>query len=118
MNGASKIKPLTLWALERITALCLIPLGIWFALHLPRFQSLSHQGFLSWCKEPLHLALLAAFLIIASLHARLGLDNIIEDYVSHQRYRRHAKWLSSLVINGSLSMGLLALGSMTLGTVS
>jgi len=118
MSGASKIKPTTLWALERITALCLIPLGVWFTLHLPRFQSLSHEGFVSWCKEPLHLALLAAFLIIASLHARLGLDNVIEDYVSRQSYRRHAKWLSSLVINGSLSMALLALGSMTLGKAS
>jgi succinate dehydrogenase / fumarate reductase membrane anchor subunit len=118
MNGASKIKPTTLWALERITALCLIPLGVWFALHLPRFPSLSHEGFVSWCKGPLHLALLAAFLIIASLHARLGLDNVIEDYVSRQRYRRYAKWLSSLLINGSLSMALLALGSMTLGKAS
>jgi len=118
MTEDSQIKPTSLWALERITALCLIPLGVWFAVHLPRFQSLSNQDFLSWCKDPLHLALLAAFLIIASLHARLGLDNIIEDYVSDQRHRRHARWLSSLIINGSLSIALLALGRMTLGTAS
>ena len=62
--------------------------------------------------------LLAAFLIIASLHARLGLDTIIEDYVSDQRLRRHARWLSGLLLNGSLSMALLALGAMTLGAPS
>ena len=62
MTKVSSVRPRTLWALERITALCLIPLGLWFALHLPRFQSLSREAFVSWCKEPLHLALLAAFL--------------------------------------------------------
>ncbi|MEI6354043.1 MAG: succinate dehydrogenase, hydrophobic membrane anchor protein [Methylococcus sp.] len=118
MTKVSSVRPRTLWALERITALCLIPLGLWFALHLPRFQSLSREAFVSWCKEPLHLALLAAFLIIASLHARLGLDTIIEDYVSDQRLRRHARWLSGLLLNGSLSMALLALGAMTLGAPS
>lgn len=118
MTHRSEAMPKTLWVLERVTALCLIPLAGWLAFHLPGFQTLSQEAFLQWCREPLHVSLLGGFLIIASLHARLGLDTILEDYVSDPVQRRRGRWLSGLIIHGSLSIALLSLGAMILGTTS
>jgi len=71
---------------QRITALALIPLSIWFVwLAL----ALVHADFAqarSIVHHPFAAVWLAAFVIAAFWHAQLGMQVVIEDYV-------HTRWL-------------------------
>jgi len=69
------------WWLERVTAVALVPLTLWFAAW---FISLSHSDyttFIAWLKAPLAALLMVLLLIALFVHLALGLQQVIEDYV-------------------------------------
>ncbi|XSG84462.1 MAG: succinate dehydrogenase, hydrophobic membrane anchor protein [Methylohalobius sp. ZOD2] len=74
------------WWVQRVTAVALIPLTLWFVWFLSRFLVLSHGEMVQWLARPAHAVLLLAYLGAAFYHALLGLQVVIEDYV-------HAPWL-------------------------
>ena len=67
---------------QRLTALALIPLSIWFVYSLLDLMVTgSQQTVAEWFAAP-HAALIMTFFIIALFyHAKLGLQVVIEDYV-------------------------------------
>jgi len=74
------------WWLQRLTAIALIPLSIWFLFFMRALVHASYPAVLAAIAQPVH----AIFLIVLSLclfwHGALGLQVIIEDYV-------HTRWL-------------------------
>lgn len=91
------------WWMQRVTAVALIPLSLWFVWFLIRLRQLSHAEMVAWLARPGNTILLLAYLGAAFYHAMLGLKVVIEDYV-------HAQWLrtaSLLVLK--LALALLAL---------
>ncbi|TAL86707.1 MAG: succinate dehydrogenase, hydrophobic membrane anchor protein [Candidimonas sp.] len=74
------------WWLQRITAIALIPLSIWFLFLMSALVHASYPMVLATMAQPVH----AIFLIVLSTclfwHGALGLQIIIEDYV-------HTRWL-------------------------
>lgn len=69
------------WRNQRLTAIALVPLGLWFLVVLLRLPSLEHAVVAAWFARPLQ-ALLATLLGAALLwHSMQGLQVVIEDYV-------------------------------------
>jgi succinate dehydrogenase / fumarate reductase membrane anchor subunit len=69
------------WRNQRLTAIALLPLGLWFLLSLLGQPSLDHQIVAGWFAKPLQ-ALLAALLGAALLwHSMQGVQVVLEDYV-------------------------------------
>ena len=69
------------WRNQRLTAIALIPLSLWFLVALLRQPSLEHAVVAGWFGKPLQ-ALLAALLGAALLwHSLQGLQVVLEDYV-------------------------------------
>lgn len=69
------------WWTERITAVALLPLTIWFAASIIAYSGSDYQAFISWLSSPV-VAVLMVFLLIAVFwHMALGLQVVIEDYV-------------------------------------
>ena len=69
------------WRNQRLTAIALIPLGLWFLVSLLRQPSLEHEVVAGWFAKPLQ-ALLAALLGAALLwHSAQGIQVVLEDYV-------------------------------------
>ncbi|MDE3015407.1 MAG: succinate dehydrogenase, hydrophobic membrane anchor protein [Pseudomonadota bacterium] len=70
------------WWWQRVTALALIPLSLWFvaslvsALLLPDVMKVAQ-----WFASPVNALLMIALLAALFLHAKLGVQVIIEDYV-------------------------------------
>ena len=92
------------WWQQRLTALVLLILGLWFvALTL----DLLHAGYVSahaMLAQPLNALLLIAFTAVMFWHAQLGLQVVIEDYV-------HTRWLAltlQIVIKFLAALGALA----------
>jgi len=66
---------------QRLTAIGLIPLGLWFVFALVPLQHGSHELISAWVAEPLNAVLLILLVIALVYHSMLGLQVIIEDYV-------------------------------------
>jgi succinate dehydrogenase / fumarate reductase membrane anchor subunit len=69
------------WWMQRLTALALIPLGIWLVASLVWLAGEDHAAIALWLGAPFTLGALSLTLIVAFYHAVLGLQVVIEDYV-------------------------------------
>lgn len=73
--------------LQRLTAIGLIPLVVWVAFAVARLPSMSQTDIQLWLSNPLSAVLMILFLIASFWHAKLGLQVVIEDYVSDHGVR-------------------------------
>lgn len=67
---------------QRITSIALIPLSFWLFVMLNKALHVPHAETLAWLTSPINAALIAFWTITAFYHAALGLQVVIEDYVS------------------------------------
>jgi succinate dehydrogenase / fumarate reductase membrane anchor subunit len=70
------------WWLQRLTAVALVPLAVWFVAVLIRLIGADLETVRAWIAHPLPAILLALLLIATFYHAALGLQVVIEDYVA------------------------------------
>jgi len=102
--GSAKTGTSHFW-MQRLTALALIPLTLWFVAALASMGSADFADAVAWVKSPLTSVLLLALIAATFHHMQLGLQVIIEDYV-------HAEGLkiASLIVMkcGSVLLGLAA----------
>ncbi|MDP7546612.1 MAG: succinate dehydrogenase, hydrophobic membrane anchor protein [Alphaproteobacteria bacterium] len=87
--------------LQRLTALALVPLTIWFALSIASLAAADLPAVLAWMRSPLSAVLMLSFLLAGFWHMKLGLQVVIEDYV-------HGEWrkLTCLILNNLISIFL------------
>jgi succinate dehydrogenase / fumarate reductase membrane anchor subunit len=72
------------WWMQRVTALALIPLAIWFVVGVIALAGQDHAAFTAWVKNPVSATLLVVLIAATFHHAQLGLQVVIEDYVHHE----------------------------------
>ena len=80
------------WWAQRVSAVALVLLGLWFAAALIAHAGADRAAVIAWLQAPLPAILAILLLIALFYHAALGLQVVIEDYA-------HSEWLkvSSLV---------------------
>ena len=69
------------WWKQRITAIALVPLTVWFVVSVIALAGQDRAHVLNWLHSPLHSLVFSLFLIVSLYHANLGLQKIYEDYV-------------------------------------
>lgn len=69
------------WWAQRVTALALVPLAVWFTASLVMLTGAGHLAVSEWLASPLVAVLMLAFLGTALYHLALGSQVVIEDYV-------------------------------------
>ena len=69
------------WRLQRVTAIALVPLTVWFAASLMARMGNDYAAFIAWMRMPFATILMALLLIALVYHTALGLQVVIEDYV-------------------------------------
>lgn len=93
------------WQAERITAIALVPLTVWFVISVLVLLGADQPTVARWAGRPWNTALLLALVAITFHHMHLGLQVVYEDYI-------HEKWLQNAAIlatrGASLLLGLLA----------
>jgi succinate dehydrogenase / fumarate reductase membrane anchor subunit len=106
--GAAK-EGLHHWWAQRLTALALIPLGIWFVASLVEMAGADHIAISYWLGSPVTLGVLSLLVIAAFYHAALGLQVVIEDYI-----HSHAAKLALIILVqfGAFALGAAAIVSM------
>lgn len=73
------------WWLQRITAVILIPLTVWFVFAIRAHITADFAVARAWLAEPLVAVALIIYLTVLFFHAQLGLQVIVEDYVAAAR---------------------------------
>lgn len=69
------------WWAQRVTALALVPLAIWFVASIVSLTGASHAAVVDWIASPLPALLLVLLIVATFYHGQLGLQVVIEDYV-------------------------------------
>ena len=82
------------WWVQRLTAVAIIPLGIWFVVSALQLAGLPLADFRVWLTTGANFLLMALLVVAVFWHMQLGLQAVIEDYV----HREGAK-MTLLVLN-------------------
>lgn len=75
------------WLLQRITAVILVPLLIWFLSVFIGLVQKDFQSIILFFKDNVNFVLSVIFLIIVFSHMKLGMGEIFEDYIQDNRYK-------------------------------
>ena len=82
--GSSKNGTSHWWA-QRVTAVALIPLSIWFVFSVIHLVGIDRVGLKTWLNAPGSFVLMALFSIALFYHMQLGVQVVIEDYVHNEK---------------------------------
>ena len=81
---------------QRLTALLLVPLVLWIGFCIAALP-VEHGTLVNWVQQPLVTVALVLLVIAVFYHAQLGLQVIIEDYISSHAKRTVVLLLSNLL---------------------
>lgn len=79
------------WIMQRITAVALVPLCLWFVVSVLMLVHADYVSVVNWMHTPWVAVLLVLLVATVYWHACLGLQVVVEDYV-------HDEWLKLGVI--------------------
>lgn len=91
--------------MQRVTSLALLPLVLWFGLSIASLPNASYESVVLWLDSPFNVAMLVSFLIAGFYHGALGMQVIIEDYISEEWIR-----IAGIIAVQLISFFLAALG--------
>lgn len=72
------------WWSQRLTALALVPLSLWFIYSLVIFTGADYANAIIWLSVPLNAVLMLLFIFSLYYHASLGIQVVIEDYIDSE----------------------------------
>ena len=75
------------WLFQRLSALLLIPLSLWFIYQCISFQDLSYEEIKSFFESFLNSILFLLMMTMMLLHSKIGCETIIQDYISIKHLR-------------------------------
>lgn len=79
------------WWWQRLTAVVLVPLCLWFIGTIVTMQASDYSTVVNWIQSPLVSGLLVFLIAALFYHTQLGLQVVIEDYV-------HSEWVKITVL--------------------
>lgn len=82
---------------QRVSAVILVVLGLWFAVSMHNLDSMQHVAVLEFIATPWHSAMLALLCATIAYHSYLGVQVVIEDYVHAPRLQGLSLVLSRAV---------------------
>jgi succinate dehydrogenase / fumarate reductase, membrane anchor subunit len=106
------------WWLQRLTAVALVPLALWFVAEIIRLAGADLDTVRAAIGHPLPAILLALLLIATFYHMALGLQVVIEDYVAAPLARLGLVVILRLTCFALAVAGIFAVFSMALAAQS
>jgi succinate dehydrogenase / fumarate reductase, membrane anchor subunit len=102
------------WWRQRVTALALVPLTLWFVIAVIGLVGADRAAVVAWVKSPLPALMLVLLLVTTFYHAALGLQVVIEDYIHGEAMRVAALLVMRLLCVVFAVRGILAVLTMAL----
>lgn len=94
------------WWWQRLTAILLVPLSLWFVASIWWLVvgGATYEAFQDWLSGPVAAILMLIFVGALFYHLKLGLQVVIEDYV----HKKAVKWTFLIMINLGCMIGAVA----------
>lgn len=73
------------WWQQRVSAVALVPLSLWFIFSLLSMVGADHNAVVEWLRLPYVAVLMILFVFSLFYHAQLGVQVVIGDYI-------HSEW--------------------------
>ena len=85
------------WIMQRASALIVAPLIVWFLLSLINLSTGDYNSVINFFSKPLFLILTIILLITGFFHAKIGLSEIVEDYIQNEKIKNAVNLLGLLL---------------------
>jgi len=85
------------WLYQRVTAVALIPLAFWLIIFMDKALNATYADTLAWLSSPINTIAIVAWTLAVIFHAALGMQVVLEDYVSTITIRKISIRASNLV---------------------
>ena len=94
------------WWWQRLTALLLVPLSLWFVASIwwLVIGGATYEAFQDWLSGPVAALLMLLFIGMMFYHLKLGLQVVVEDYV----HTKAVKWTIHVMLNLGCLVGAVA----------
>jgi succinate dehydrogenase / fumarate reductase membrane anchor subunit len=92
------------WRNQRLTAIALVPLGLWFLMALLSLPDLGYATVSTWIARPSQAVLLLLFAWSALLHSAQGVQVVVEDYVGGRLHIPTARILKVAHVAAALAV--------------
>ena len=90
------------WWAQRLTAIALVPLVLWFAISLIVLTGADRTAVVEWLRDPVAAVPMLLLILAGFHHAQLGMQVVVEDYV-------HTEWLKFTLVT-AVKFGAVAFG--------
>jgi succinate dehydrogenase / fumarate reductase membrane anchor subunit len=97
------------WWAQRVTAIALVPLTLWFVANVIALAGAPRIDVLAWLASPVVAVLMLLLVAAVFRHAQLGLQVVVEDYV----HAEGVKVAALMFVNGA-SLLLFALAAFSI----
>jgi succinate dehydrogenase / fumarate reductase, membrane anchor subunit len=101
------------WISQRLTAIALIPLGAMFLYPFMKALGAGHAAVLDTYSHPFHALIAIGFFVVAFRHARLGIQEVIVDYIHSPR-----SLMLSLIVNALVWRGFAIAGAFAVAKIA
>jgi len=85
------------WWMQRVTAIALIPLTLWFVFSLLDSSLQSYEAMRGWIGQPWVAVLSLLLVLTLAWHSKLGVQVVIEDYVPSKGTKTTALLVSTFI---------------------
>src|SRR5213083_598567 len=100
------------WWRQRVSALALVPLTLWFVIAVIGLVGADHAVFVAWVRNPMVAVFLVLLLVATFYHTALGLQVVIEDYIHGEAMRLAALLVMRLLCVVFAVRGILAVAKL------
>ncbi len=81
------------WITQRVTAILLLPLTFWFIYSAISLSEMEYDDIMIFFKSYINLLFFYIMMIVMLLHSKLGLQTIIDDYVTSKKGSKTIKFI-------------------------
>jgi len=103
------------WWYQRLSAVALLPLSLWFIYELAGLASLEYTVMREWLAAPSTAILFILLIPTLFYHALIGMEEVIEDYIADGWRKTAAINLARLVAALCALASMLAVMTITIG---
>jgi succinate dehydrogenase membrane anchor subunit len=103
------------WWAQRLTAIALVPLVIWFVGAVIELIGADRAALVDWLHHPLPAVIWTLLLVAAAYHGALGLQVVIEDYIENEALRLGLMIVMKLAATLLAALGVYAVLKLSFG---
>ena len=97
------------WWVQRVTAVALLPLTVWFAWSILGLKLQSYDEVRGWLGQPWVAVLTILLVLTLAWHSKLGVQVVIEDYVHGKGSKTTILLLSTFIHTAAAVAGVFAI---------